>query len=156
MNLIKPPTKLTQKDKQERGQKGEGDITLSLRKAGLWNHKLVNAGFGTVFDKLIIPPGGGYAVEVKVRKKPTIGYNVKEITPNERRGLTHFEKMVGRDYAFIIGIWKTEEFERAFLIPWHEVRDAVCSGVRGSIRMLEFPELTKVAGGWDMSRFKKG
>jgi hypothetical protein len=150
------PKKLTQKDKQARGAEGEGDITVSLRKAGLWSHKLVNAGYGTVFDKLIIPPGGGYAVEVKVRKKPTIGYNVKEITPNERKGLTYFEKMVGQGYAFIIGIWKTEKFERAFLIPWYQVRDDVCSGRRGSIRMEDFPELSKVAGGWDLSCFKGG
>ncbi|MCR4436185.1 MAG: hypothetical protein QHH06_10430 [Clostridiales bacterium] len=147
---------MNQKDKQVRGTKGEADITASLRKAKLWNHKLVNAGYGTVFDKLIIPPGGGYAIEVKVRQEPTIGYNAKSITPNERKGLTHFEKLVGKGHAFILGIWKTEKFERAFLIPWYAVRDEVCSGVRGSIKMLDFPELKKVAGGWDMSCFEKG
>jgi len=109
-----------------------------------------------VFDKLIIPPGGGYAVEVKVRKRPIIGYNVKEITSNERKGLDKFMRQVGRDYAFIIGIWLTEDCKRAFLIPWAEVRDAVCSGGRGSIRMEDFPELPKVSGGWDMSCFKGG
>jgi len=147
--------KYTQKDKQARGEKGEADITASLRKAGLWNHKLINAGYGTVFDKLIIPPGGGYAVEVKVRNTPYIGYNTKSITPNERKGLTKFEEQVGRGHAFIIGIWKTDEFTRAFLIPWHEVKDEVCSGCRGSIKMLSFPELKKIPGGWDLSCFTK-
>jgi hypothetical protein len=146
--------KLTQKDKQERGAQGEADITASLRKAELWNHKFVNAGFGTVFDKLIIPPGGGYAVEVKVRQEPRIAYNLKSISMNERKGLSKFEDQVGRNHAFIIGIWKTEDFARAYLIPWYQVRDAVCSGIKGSIRMEDFPELPKVPGGWDMSCFK--
>jgi hypothetical protein len=149
---LKTPKKLTQKNKQERGVKGEGLITDSLRPAGLWNHKLVNAGFGTVFDKLIIPPGGGYAVEVKTRMQPRIEYS--KIEQNERKGLDKFIRQVGRDNAFIIGIWLTEDCKRAFLIPWYQVRDAVCSGVRGSIRMEDFPELPKVAGGWDMSCFK--
>jgi len=148
--------KYTQKDKQARGEKGESLITDSLRKAKLWNHKLINAGFGTVFDKLVIPPHGGYALEIKVRKNPTIAYNEKSITPNERKGLNRFVELVGEDYAYIIGIWKTEEFERAFLIRWVDVRDAVCSGVRGSIKMLNFPELKKIPGGWDMSWMKKG
>lgn len=145
--------RFTQKDKQERGEKGESLITDSLRKAGIWNHKLVNAGYGTVFDKLIIPPGGGYAIEVKTRLQPRIEYS--KIEQNERRGLDSFMKKVGRDHAFIIGIWLTEDTKRAFLIPWHEVRDAVCSEVKGSINMLDFPELPKVAGGWDMGCFER-
>lgn len=155
LHSVKTQAKMTQKDKQVRGARGEADITASLRKAGLWNHKLVNAGYGTVFDKLIIPPGGGYAVEVKVRREPRIAYNTKSITPNERRGLDQFMKQVGRDHAFIIGIWQAEGTKRAFLIPWYQVRDAVCSGCRGSINMLDFPELPRVSGGWDLSCFKK-
>lgn len=147
--------KFSQKDKQARGEKGESLITDSLRKAKLWNHKLINAGFGTVFDKIVIPPGGGYALEIKVRNTPRIAYNEKSITKNERKGLTKFAQQVGEDYAYIIGIWKTEEFQRAFLIRWVDVMDAVCSGVRGSINMLDFPELKKVPGGWDMSWMKE-
>jgi len=146
---------MTQKDKQARGERGEADITASLRKADLWNHKLVNVGYGTVFDKLIIPPGGGYALEVKVRREPRIAYNTKSITPNERRGLDRFMQQVGRNHAYIIGIWQTEDTRRAFLIPWYQVRDAVCSGCRGSINMLDFPELQRVSGGWDLSCFAK-
>jgi hypothetical protein len=149
--------KLTQKNKQERGAKGEADITASLLKARVWNHKLVNAGYGTVFDKLIIPPGGGYAVEVKVRQEPRIAHNIKSITPNERRGLTDFEAKVGQGHAYIIGIWMvTGECHRAFLIPWYKVKDAVCSGIRGSINMLDFAELPKVPGGWDLSAMWNG
>lgn len=147
--------KCSQKDKQARGEKGESLITDSLRKAGLWNYKLVNAGYGTVFDKLVIPPGGGYAIEVKVRQVPRIAHNEKSITPNERRGLENFMRMVGKDHAFIIGIWKTEEFQRAFLIRWADVREQVLSGVRGSINMLDFPELPRKGSGWDMSCFAK-
>lgn len=145
--------KYSQKDKQARGEKGESLITDSLRKAGLWNYKLINAGYGTVFDKLIIPPEGGYAVEIKVRQVPRIAHNVKSITPNERRGLERFMKLVGKDNAFIIGIWKTEEFQRAYLIRWADVREQVLSGIRGSINMLDFPELPKRGSGWDMSVF---
>ncbi len=148
--------KYTQKDKQKRGAKGESLITDSLRKVNLWNHKLINIGFGTVFDKLIIPPGGGYAVEIKVRQEPRIAHNIKSITKNERIGLDEFMAKVGKDHAFIIGIWKTEKFQRAFLIPWYKVRDQVCSGVRGSINMLDFPELPKISGGWDLSCFMGG
>jgi hypothetical protein len=145
------PKKLTQKDKQERGVKGESLLTDSLRAAGLWSHKLVNAGYGTVFDKLIIPPGGGYAIEVKTRIHPRIEYS--KISANERRGLQRFVQLVGRDYAFIIGIWLTEDTKRMFLIPWVKVRDAVCSGQRGSINMLDFPELPRMGSGWDMDCF---
>lgn len=145
--------KLTQKDKQARGEKGESLITDSLRPAGLWNHKLVNAGYGTVFDKLIIPPGGGYAIEVKTRLQPRIEYS--KIERNERRGLDKFMRQVGRDHAFIIGIWLTEGIKRAFLIPWYQVRDAVCSGCRGSINMLDYPELPRKGSGWDMSCFER-
>ena len=146
--------RFTQKDKQKRGTKGESLITDSLRKANLWNHKLVNAGFGTVFDKLVIPPGGGYGLEIKVRQIPRIAYNVKSITPNERRGLDKFVKQVGQENAFIIGIWKTEDFQRAFLIPWWQVRDQVCSGVRGSINMLDFLELEKKGSCFVLSCFR--
>lgn len=145
--------KFSQKDKQVRGAKGEELVTSSLRTAKLWNHKLVNMGFGTVFDKLIIPPGGGYAIEVKIRNKPTIGYNTKSITPNERKGLNAFVEKVGEDYAYIIGIWYTESVKRAFLIRWVDVRDEVCSGCRGSINMLDYLELPKKGTGWDMSCF---
>jgi hypothetical protein len=146
--------KMTQKDKVDRGEKGEELITSSLRSSKLWNHKFINAGFGTVFDKLVIPPGGGYALEVKVRKDPTIGYNTKSITPNERRGLNKFVDMVGADNTFIIGIWINDDIKRAFLIPWVDVREAVCSGVRGSIKMLDFEELERKGTGWNLERFK--
>jgi hypothetical protein len=154
MSNQKSPKK-TQKEKQERGTKGEAEITASLTKAKLWNHKFANAGFGTVFDKLAVLPGGGYGLEIKVRQEPTIAYNLSSIPNNERKGLDKFVKLVGEDYAYIIGIWKTEEFERAFLIKWVDVRDAVCSGERGSVKMLDFPELEKIAGGWDMSWMKR-
>jgi hypothetical protein len=143
------------KENQERGEKGEELITSSLKPLKLWNHKFINAGFGTVFDKLDIPPYGGYALEIKVRKEPTIGYNKKSITPNERRGLDNFEMKVGTYQAFIIGIWINEDTKRAFLIPWTEVREAVCSGVRGSIKMLEFEELERKGSGWNLERFNK-
>lgn len=145
--------KYTQKDKQERGTKGESLLTDSLRAHNLWNHKLINAGYGTLFDKIIIPPGGGYAIEVKTRQHPRIEYSKIEL--NERRGLDKFMRQVGRDHAFIIGIWLTEDTKRAFLIPWYQVRDAVCSGCRGSIKMLDFPELPRKGSGWDMSCFVK-
>ena len=146
--------KYSQKDKQKRGEKGEALITAYLSSRGLWNHKLVNAGYGTIFDKLVILPGGGYGIEVKTRLTPRIEYS--KITSNERRGLDRFMKLVGRDHALIIGIWKTDDFQRAFVIPWHLVRDAVLSGVRGSINMLDYPELSKSkkAGITDISRTK--
>ena len=146
---------MTQADKAKRGASGESAVTASLAAAHLWNHKLVNAGFGTVFDKLIIQPGGGWAVEVKTRKEPTIAFNTKSITPNERRGLDAFMPKVGSDRAVIIGIWRPEDdpHGRAFVIPWAAVREAVCSGRRGSIRMTDWPELPRMGTGWDMSRF---
>jgi Holliday junction resolvase len=150
--MTKNMTKITQKDKQARGTKGEEDITSSLHNAGLWNHKIYNAGWGTPFDKIVVPPGGAYAVEVKLRDGPKIEYS--KISESERIGLTKFMRQVGQGNAFIIGIWKTEKCQRAFLIPWYQVRDAVCSGVRGSIHMVNFPELPKVRGGWDMGCFK--
>lgn len=141
----------TQKDKQKRGADGEALITSSLLIHKLWNHKFVNAGFGTVFDKLVIPAGGGYALEIKTRQEPRIAYNTKSITPNERKGLDNFMNKVGKENAFIIGIWKPEDHQRAFLIPWHKVRDAVLSGVRGSINMLDFPEIPKKGSKFDFS-----
>ena len=147
--------KFSQKDKQERGVDGEQKITSSLRSLKLWQYKFINAGFGTVFDKLVIPPGGGYALEIKVRQEPRIAHNIRSITQNERKGLTKFMEQVGKDNAYIIGIWQTEEFSRAFLIPWHAVQEQVCSGVRGSINMLDFKELPKRGSMWDLSCFKR-
>jgi len=132
----------------ERGQDGEGLLTSSCRAAGLWNHKIENMGFGTPFDKIIIPPGGGYAIEVKTRQKPTIAYS--SIEENERKGLDRFVQLVGRDNAYILGVWLTKDFRRAFLIPWVAIRDAVCSGARGSVKMLDFPELRRKSEGWDL------
>lgn len=152
--MEKKPTqksKFTQKDKQVRGAKGESLITDSLRPQKIWNHKFVNAGFGTVFDKLILPPGHGYGVEVKVRQIPRIAHNLGSISKNEINGLDKFMNQVGKDHAYIIGIWLTEDVKRAFLIPWHKVREPVMAGVRGSINMLDFPELPRKGTGWDLS-----
>lgn len=145
------PKKFTQKDKQKRGAKGESLITGSLKKSNIWNHKLVNAGFGTVFDKIVIPPGGGYALEIKLRQEPNIAYNIKSITPNERKGLDNFMNKVGKSNALIIGIWETEGTRRAFMIPWCQIREAVMSGCRGSIKMLDFPELKRDGEGWNLT-----
>ncbi len=135
-------------ENQKKGVKGESLITGSLSKKKIWNHKLVNAGYGTVFDKLILPPGHGYAAEVKYYAAPKIPFS--KIEPNERKGLDKFMRQVGRGHAFIIGIWSTED--RAFLIPWEDVRDQVCSGNRGSINMLDFQELPKIGKSkWDLS-----
>lgn len=143
------------KKQVERGQDGEGLLTASCRTAGLWNHKIENTGFGTPFDKLIIPPGGGYAIEVKTRERPTIAYS--SIEQNERRGLDRFIRLVGNQNAFILGIWLVgKECKRAFLIPWVSVRDTVCSGDRGSINMLDFPELPRKGEGWDLSVLWRG
>lgn len=147
-------TKYSQKDKQARGSKGESLITDSLRSSRIWNHKFVNAGFGTVFDKVIIPPGGGFAVEVKLRKQPRIEYS--KIEENERKGLDKFVRLVGENHAFIIGIWLQDDVKRAFLIHWVDVRDAVCSGVKGSINMLDFPELPRKGSGWDLNQMWEG
>jgi hypothetical protein len=139
-------------ENQKRGEKGEALITASLKLSGLWNHKILNAGFGTPFDKLIIAPGGiAYAVEIKLRRCKSIPYS--GIEENQRKGLNKFMEMVGKEHAFIIGIWQSDETIRAFLIPWKRVYMEVCSGTKGSINMLEFPELKKIKGGWDLSCF---
>jgi len=136
--------KYTQKQKQERGTDGEAIVTASLRKSGIWNHKLVNAGYGTVFDKIAIPKGGGYAIEVKLRKEPRIAYNKKSITPNEIKGLDSFVEKVGQDHAYIIGICDKGSNIRMWAIPWVAVRDDVKSGRRGSIKMEDFREIKPV------------
>ncbi len=136
------------KENQKKGVKGEKLVTDSLSKQKIWNHKLVNIGYGTVFDKLILPPGHGYAVEVKYYTSHKIPYS--KIEPNERKGLDKFLRQVGKGHAYIIGIWSTEG--RAFLIPWEEVRDSVLSGVKGSIDMLMFQELEKTGkSSWNLS-----
>ncbi len=94
------------------------------------------------------PSGGGWALEIKTRKEPTIAFNTKSITPNERRGLDAFMAKVGaagchhRDLAT-----GRRRAGRAFVIPWAKVREAVCSGRRGSIRMTDWPaELQRTKG----------
>ena len=141
------------KENQERGSTGEALITASLKQSSIWNYKLINAGYGTVADKLIIPPGGAYLIEIKTRLEPRIAYNKSSITNNERNGMDYFEKLVGKCHSYIIGIWKTKDFQRAFLIPWCQVRENVLSGVPGSIKMEEFPELKRSGKGWDLSCF---
>ena len=152
---LSPKTDTPKKDQtkrntenQKKGVKGESLITGSLSKKKIWNHKLVNIGYGTVFDKLILPPGHGYAVEVKNYEVPKIPFS--KIERNERTGLDQFLKKVGKNHAFIIGIWSTEG--RAFLIPWEDVREKVLSGVPGSIKMLDFQELPRLGKShWDLS-----
>lgn len=152
---LSPKTDTPKKDQtkrntenQKKGVKGESLITGSLSKKKIWNHKLANIGYGTVFDKLILPPGHGYAVEVKNYAVPKIPFS--KIEPNERKGLDKFLNQVGTGHAFIIGIWSTEG--RAFLIPWEDVREQVLSGMRGSINMLDFQELPRVGKKhWDLS-----
>jgi hypothetical protein len=146
-NCKKDQTKRN-KENQRKGVKGEKLVTDSLSKQNIWNHKLVNIGYGTVFDKLILPPGHGYAVEVKYYTEHKIPFS--KVEQNERKGLDKFLKLVGKGHAYIIGIWSTEG--RAFLIPWEDVRDSVCSGIRGSIDMLKFQELVKTGNNsWDLS-----
>lgn len=87
-------------------------------------------------------------LEVKTTdEQPVIAYSW--ISDNERDALNEFEGLIGKGHAFVVGLWLKDE-KRAFLIPWYAVSAAVCSGCRGSIRMLDYPELPKVAGGWDM------
>jgi len=143
------------KKQVERGQDGEGLLTASCRACGLWNHKIENMGFGTPFDKIIIPPGGGYAVEVKTRIRPTIAFS--SVEQNERKGLDRFMHLVGEKNTYIMGIWLIgRDCRRAFLIPWVAVRDSVCSGIRGSINMLDFPELKRKGKGWDLTELWRG
>ena len=139
---------------RELGKKGEGLISSSLKRNGFWRLKQINLGDGTKCDFIAVHPVyGGYMLEVKTtdcRDKPTIPYS--DVSNKERESLTEFEGLIGQGHAFVIGLWLKDE-KRAFLIPWHEVRDAVCSGCRGSIRMEDFPDLPKVSGGWDMRGF---
>lgn len=79
--------------------------------------------------------------------QPVIAYSW--ISKNERDALTEFEGLIGNGHAFIVGLWLKDE-KRAFLIPWFAVKDSVCSGVRGSINMLDFSELPKLKGAWDL------
>lgn len=143
---------ITQREKQEIGQKWENEITKYLKNSKLWNHKLINAGYGTVFDKIIIPPGGGYAIEIKARENGRIAYNKTSITPNEIKGLTKFAEMVGADYAYIVGIWTTQK--KIYVIRWVDVMEEVTSGRRGSIIMSDHLELQRIKGGFDFSIFQ--
>lgn len=151
-------SKCTQKEKQQRGQKGEGEFRDSINDLKAWVKKMENAGYGTPFDYLVLMDNHNFAVEVKVRDAPTIGYNDRSITPNEKKGLTAFEQKLERNTSYIIAIWKNENKKRAFLIPWGLVRDDVCSGRRGSIRMTDYFEvprkkLSTGKWGWDLSLF---
>jgi hypothetical protein len=138
---------------RELGKKGESLISSSLRKSGFWRLKQINLGDGTKCDFIAAHRQyGAFMLEVKTTDcdMPTIAYSW--ISQNERDALTEFEGLIGNGHAFVIGLWLKEE-KRAFLIPWYAVSAAVCSGCRGSIAMIDFPELPRVAGGWDMRGF---
>lgn len=85
-------------------------------------------------------------------EKPVIAYSW--ISQNERDALNEFEGLIP-GHTFVLGVWVSDR-NRAFLIPWYVVKDAVCSGCRGSINMLDFPELEKLGNGWDMRVLGKG
>jgi hypothetical protein len=137
----------TQKDKVKRGAEGERLITASLKEQGIWNYKLFNAGYGTLFDKLIIVNGKPFALEIKTRTEPHIAYS--SISENERSGLEDFYRRVGERRAVIIGIWLAKDIKRAFWIRWKDVRQQIYSGQRGSICMTDFDELDRYKSGWD-------
>jgi hypothetical protein len=137
----------TQKDKVKRGAEGERLITASLKEQYIWNYKMFNAGYGTLFDKLMIVNGKPFALEIKTRTEPYIAYS--SISANERNGLDDFMRKVGEGRAVIIGIWLTKDVKRAFWIPWKSVRWNIFSGERGSICMTDFDELDRYKSGWD-------
>ena len=138
---------------RELGKKGEGLISSSLRKSGFWRLKQFNAGNGTKCDFIAAHRQyGAFMLEVKTTDySPVIAYSW--VSGNERKALNEFEALIP-GHAFVVGVWISGS-NRAFLIPWQTVRDAVCSGCRGSIDMLDYPELRKMAGGWDMRRLGK-
>lgn len=154
--LQKPQTQRERNNhNRELGKKGESLISSSLKRNGFWRLKQINLGDGTKCDFIAAHRDyGAFMLEIKTTDtEPVIAYSW--ITENERKALIEFEGLIGRGHAFIVGLWLKEN-KRAFLIPWYRVSDKVCSGGRGSIKMTDFPELVKVAGGWDLSGLGKG
>jgi Holliday junction resolvase len=138
---------------RELGKKGEGLISSSLRNSGFWRLKQINLGNGTKCDFIAAHRQyGAYMLEVKTTdENPVIAYSW--VSENERKALNEFETLIP-GHAFVVGVW-VSDVKRAFLILWVDVRDAVCSGCRGSIDMLEFPELQRLGRGWDMRKMGK-
>jgi len=158
LTTLQPPKK-TQRERnnhnRELGKKGESLISSSLKQSGFWRLKQRNFGDGTKCDFIAVHPVyGGYMLEVKTTDgdSPTVPYSW--ITKNERNALIEFERLIP-GHAFIIGVWIRNEM-RAFRIRWVDVRDAVMSGMKGSINMLDHLELAKIRGGWDMEWMKGG
>jgi hypothetical protein len=155
MTLKNPQTQRERNNhNRELGKKGESLISSSLKRNGFWRLKQINLGDGTKCDFIAAHRDyGAFMLEVKTTDSdvPTIAYSW--ITENERKALTEFEGLIGRGHAFVVGLWLRSEAKRAFLIPWYTVSEAICSGCRGSIAMMDFPELPRVSGGWDMSCF---
>ena len=151
-SLAQCPKPMTQRKRnnhnRELGKKGEGLISSSLRNSGFWRLKQINLGNGTKCDFIAAHRQyGAFMLEVKTTDtQPVIAYSW--ISDNERKALNEFEALIP-GHGYIVGVWISGS-NRAFLIPWAAVRDAVCSGCRGSIRMEDYPELPKVSGGWDM------
>jgi len=139
---------------RELGKKGESLISSSLKRNGFWRLKQINLGNGTKCDFIAVHAVyGGFMLEVKTTDGdvPTIAYSW--ISQNERNALTEFEGLIP-GHAFVVGLW-IKDSKRAFLIPWHAVSVAVCSGCRGSIAMLDYQELPWIGGGWDMRELEK-
>ena len=157
-SLTKLPKPMTQRERnnhnRELGTKGESLISSSLKKSGFWRLKQINLGDGTKCDFIAAHRlYGAFMLEVKTTDtadKPTIPYSW--ISENERKALIEFEGLIP-GHAFVVGIWYREE-KRAFLIPWCAVKDAVCSGCRGSIAMEEYPELERIGSLFDMRGLK--
>jgi len=145
------------KIQQKRGADGEAALTASLKDSGLWSYKLPNIGYGTPFDRVIVT--AGHAIEVKVTKNGRVPYS--KISENERKGLTRFQYLVGdeKTVAWILGIWKNKGKELAFMVPWYQVAEDVCSGKRGSVDLVKCGKMLSKrmrGGGWDVAGFLRG
>lgn len=158
-SLTTLPKPMTQRERnnhnRELGKKGESLISSSLKRSSFWRLKQINLGDGTKCDFIAAHRDyGAFMLEVKTTDtddKPTIPYSW--ISENERKALTEFEGLVP-GHAFVVGVW-VQGINRAFLIPWHCVMDAVCSGCRGSIAMMDYRELERLGNGWDMGKLGK-
>jgi hypothetical protein len=150
LTTLKKPQTQKERNNHNRllGKKGESLISSSLKKSGFWRQKQVNLGNGTKCDFIAVHPVyGGYMLEVKTTDaEPVIAYSW--ISENERDALNEFERLIP-GHGFVVGVWLKDD-KRAFLIPWRDVADKVCSGCRGSIAMLDYPELERLGNGWDM------
>ena len=129
----RPKRDTLQRARQRRGDEWEKELCNELQRLG-WARRWPKAWAGQPFDISAVIDGISYAIECKrVLRGGNLAFS--QLRPNEVKNLSRHEDAGG---ISVVAIQRDEPFTRRF-VPWREVREPIEKGLRGSIRIQNYP-----------------